>query len=179
MDKYNSALPKLKESVFSKKWRESDLDRITSIKFIGDLQNDFNLELKKPLLKQDIEKLTTLTYSIINMHKYILNIEDKSFDDNYKRILYAYNKKSQTSNNTFQEFPISSFEMPIDNQFKSFIRIKNEVKKISDIRDNYLYDMIREIDDNNWIQIRLLYHRVAKLVYQIYNYETILRNLFI
>jgi hypothetical protein len=173
MNKFNINLPNLEEPSYAKKWKQSDIDRISNIKFIANLQSSYESEIQKSTI--DVEKVTILTYSIINMHKYIMNIEEQSVLFDKKRIEKAY---QESLKNTYSDFPISCFNLSNDRQINTLDRILNDIERLNKYRDDYLFNMIREIEHNDWFKIKYYYLTVAKIVYQIYHCETILRKLY-
>lgn len=168
--KLNSRLPRLEESKKDTYFKNLDIDRVSHIKFIGNLQGIYEKELNQTS-SNDL-RLYTFALNIKQMHLKLTEIEDKS--------LNFITEKIKKNNHTLQShFTLSCYQLPINNTNKTYDRIIEEIDKLSYFRKRIITYMDKEIYNKNWQAVKGFYIAIAKLVYRIYNYETILRKLII
>lgn len=168
--KLNSRLPILEEPNIAKRFKNLDADRISHIKFIGNLQNIYEKELEK--LPLDQLKLYRFALNIKEMHINMMKIEDNSLN-------VVISKLKKNLEKDFSDFSISSYQLPFDRTDLAFSRSINEIEKLIYFRKRCIIYMQKEIDKKNWQGVKSFYIAIAKLMYRSYNLETNLRKLII
>ncbi len=163
----NSRLPKLPESKIYAYFKNSDIDRISHIKFIGNLQSIYEKDMSQPTLNE--LRLHTFALNIKNMHLKMVEIEDKSLN-------FIINKIKKNSS---PFLTLSSYQLPIDRKNETYERIIKQIDELVYFRKRCISYMEKEINNKNWQAVKGFYIAIAKIVYKIYNLETILRKLII
>ncbi len=163
----NARLPKLPESKIYAYFKNADIDRISHIKFIGNLQAIYEKDMSQPTLNE--LRLYSFALNIKNMHLKMVEIEDKSIDFIISKI-----KK-----NTTQLLTLSSYQLPNDRTTQTYERIIKEIDALVYFRKRCITYMEKEINNKNWQAVKGFYIAIAKIVYKIYNLETTLRKLII
>jgi hypothetical protein len=166
----NTRLPILEESHICKSFKNLDMDRISHIKFIGNLQNIYEKELKQSQLNE--LKLYTYAENIKNMHIHMMKMEDKSLN-------FVISKLKKNLQASVLDFNLSCYLLPLERTDLSYNRMINEIDRLIYFRKRCITYMEKEIKNNNWEAIKAFYIAIGKLMYRIYNLETGLRKLII
>ncbi len=170
VQRLNSILPILEESNISKSFKNLDINRISHIKFICNLQNIYEKELKQSQLNE--LKLNTYAINIKNMHINMMKIEDKSLN-------FVISKLKKNLQDIVLDFNLSCYILPMERTDLSYNRMINEIERLIYFRKRCITYMEKEIKNKNWEGVKNFYIAIAKLMYQIYNLETGIRKLII